>query len=139
MIRKVLFWTVAAILVGILIYAFFELRKGSIQKAEVIQAVPTDAAILINAQDFNGFVRDEMSRNKIWQELGTLKKIGEFQDVIHHLDSLLIDDKEIAGLYRDSDLSFSLHKSGRDNFEYIMYYPMNNMGNDRQIQRNKGL
>ncbi len=135
MIRKVLFWTVAAILVGILIYAFFELRKGSIQKAEVIQAVPTDAAILINAQDFNGFVRDEMSRNKIWQELGTLKKIGEFQDVIHHLDSLLIDDKEIAGLYRDSDISFSLHKSGRDNFEYIMYYPMKNMGNDRQILR----
>jgi len=135
MIRKILFWTVALILLGILVYAYLGLRRGNIQKADVIQAVPTDAAILINTHDLTGFIRDEMSRNKIWQELGTLQNIGIFQETLDQLDSLLLDDREIAGLYRGSDISFSLHKSGRNNFDYIMYYPMENMGNDKLILR----
>ena len=108
MIRKVLFWTVAVILVGILIYSFLELRKGNIQKVEVVQAVPTDAALFINTHDLTGFIREEMSRNKIWQELGSLKQIGNFQETLDGLDSLLLDDREMAGLYRDADISFSL-------------------------------
>jgi len=135
MIRKVLFWTVAVILMGILVYAYLELRRGNIQKADVIQAVPTDAAILINTHDLNGFIREEMTRNKIWQELGALQNIGEFQETLDQLDSILLDDREIAGLYRGTDISFSLHKSGRNNFDYIMYYPMESKGDDKQILR----
>ncbi|MFC2113136.1 DUF3352 domain-containing protein [Bacteroidota bacterium] len=135
MIRKILFWTIAVILAGILVYAFLELRRGNIQKVDVVQAVPTDAAILINTHDLTGFIRDEMSRNKIWLKLGDMKKIGEFQEILDLLDSLLLDDKEIATLYRGSDISFSLHKSGRNSFDYIMYYPMDSKGNDKQILR----
>ncbi len=135
MIRKILFWTIAVILVGILVYAFLELRKGNIQKVDVIQAVPTDVAILINTHDLTGFIRDEMSRNKIWQELGDMKKVGKFQRTLDLMDSLILDDKEIAAIYRNADISFSLHKSGRNSFDYIMYYPMENMGNDKQILR----
>ena len=135
MIRKVLFWTVAVILMGILAYAYLELRRGNIQKADVVQAVPTDAAILINTHDLTGFIREEMSRNKIWQELGSLQKIGDFQETLDQLDSIILDDREIAGLYKEADISFSLHKSGRNNFDYIMYYPMESKGNDKQILR----
>jgi len=133
MIRKVLFWTVAIILLAVLVYGFLELRRGNIQKVDVIQAVPTDVAILITTQDFTGFVRDEMSRNKIWQELGALKAIGNFQQTVEFLDSLLLEEKEIAELYKESAISFSLHRSGRDNFEFILYYPLESTGNDKQI------
>jgi hypothetical protein len=135
MIRKVLFWTVGVILAGILIYAFLELHRGNIQKVEVIQAVPTDAAILINARDFAGFVRDEMSRNRIWQELGALKHLGEFQVTIGRLDSMLLDDREMAGLYKGSEISFSLHKAGRNNFDYILYFQVRNSGDEKKILR----
>ncbi|MFC2116199.1 DUF3352 domain-containing protein [Bacteroidota bacterium] len=135
MIRKVLFWTVATILAGILVYAFFELRRGSIQKVDVIRAVPTDAAMLINAHELSGFIREEMSRNRIWQDIGALQRIGQFQETLDYLDSLLLDDKEIAGLYRGSDISLSLHKLGRDNFGFIVYYPLVSMGDDKEILR----
>ncbi len=133
MIRKILFWTVGVILLGVLVYVFLELRKGNIQKVDVVQAVPTDAAILITTHDFTGFVRDEMSRNKIWLELGDLKSIGAFQETIEYLDSLLLTDKEIAELYKEAAVSFSLHKSGRDKLEFILYYSMENPGNDKQL------
>lgn len=135
MIRKVLFWTVAVILAGVLAYAYLQLRKGKIQKADVIQAVPTDAALLINTHDLTGFIRDEMSRNRIWQQLGDLRKVGEFQVTLDRIDSLILDDREASALYRDADLSFSLHKAGRSSFDYIMYYPMQNMGDDKAILR----
>ncbi len=135
MIRKVLFWTVVVILVGILVYAFLELRRGNIQKVDVIQGVPTDAALLIRAHDLSGFIREEMSRNSIWLEFGALEGVGKFQETLGLMDSLLLDDENIAGLYRGSEISLSLHKSGRDNFEFILYYPMENMGNDKQILR----
>jgi hypothetical protein len=135
MIRKVLFWTVAVILTGVIVYAFLELRRGNIQRVDVVQAVPTDAAMLINTLDLTEFIRGEMSRNKIWQELGALQAVGSFQETIGHLDSLLLDDREIAELYKGSDISFSLHKSGKNNFDYIMYYSLESAGNDKEILR----
>ncbi len=135
MVRKVLFWAVAVILAGVLVYAFLELRRGNIQKVDVIKAVPTDAAILINTHDLTGFIEAEMSRNRIWKELGVLARIGEFQAGLDYLDSLLINDREMAQLYRGADISFSLHKAGRNQIDYILYYPMQNKGNDRDILR----
>ncbi len=133
MIRKVLFWTVALILAGGLVYVFLELRRGSIQKVEVIQAVPTDAAMLINTHDLNGFIREEMARNRIWQELGDLKHVGQFQEDVDFLDSLLAANREVAGLYRGADLSFSLHLSGHKQLDYILYYAMQDKGSEKDI------
>jgi len=101
----------------------------------VIHAVPTDAAILINTYDLAGFFQDEMSRNRIWQELGGLKRLGEFQATLGRVDSLLLDDRDVEGLYRGSEISLSLHKAGRNNFDYILYYPVDNTGDEKQILR----
>jgi hypothetical protein len=54
MIRKVTIGVVSVIFIGIIVYGILELRKGNIQQADVIQAVPIDAALIINASDLSG-------------------------------------------------------------------------------------
>ena len=125
----------AIILAGILVYTWLELREGKIQKVDVTQAVPTDAAVLVKTRDLAGFIRDEMSHNRIWKELGSLKRIGDFQYTLGRLDSMLLDDREMAGLYRGSEVSFSLHKAGKDDFDYILYLPVDNSGDEKKILR----
>jgi len=135
MIRKVTFGAVAVIFTGIIVYGILELRKGNIQQAEVIQAVPTDAALIINANDLSGFIRDELSRNKIWHELGMVNGIGAFQITLGRLDSMLRIDEEMENLYKGSDISLSLHRSGKSRFEFILYYPLDKAGTEKQILR----
>jgi hypothetical protein len=133
MIKKVTIGAVAVIFIGIIIYGILELRKGNIQRADVVQAVPTDAAMIINANDLSGFIRDELSRNKIWRELGMLNGIGAFQLTLGKLDSMLRMDEEVEKLYKGSDISLSIHKAGKNRFEFILYYPLQNTGTERQI------
>ncbi|MCK4852641.1 MAG: DUF3352 domain-containing protein, partial [Bacteroidales bacterium] len=124
---------VAVIFTAIIVYSILELRKGNIRQADIIQAVPTDAVLIINANDLPGFIRDELSRNKIWQELGMIKGIGAFQQTLGRLDSMLRSDDEMEDPYRKSDISLSLHKLGRNSFKFILYYPLDNAGTDKQI------
>ncbi len=133
MIRKVTIGAVAVIFIGIIVYSILELRKGNIQQADVIQAVPTDAALIFNANDLSGFIRDELSRNKIWHELGMVNGIGAFQLTLGKLDSMLRMDEELEKLYKGSDISLSLHRSGKNRFEFILYYPLDNTGTEKQI------
>jgi hypothetical protein len=135
MIRKVTIGAVAVIFAGIIVYGILQWRRGSIQQADVIQAVPTDAALIINANDLSGFIRDELSRNKIWHELGMVKGIGAFQGHLERLDSILRVDEEMKNLYRGSDISLSLHRSGKTSFEFILYYRMDHPGSEKQILR----
>ncbi|MCK5463136.1 MAG: hypothetical protein KAI95_08975, partial [Bacteroidales bacterium] len=133
MIRKVTIGAVAVIFIGIIVYSILELRRGNIQQADVIQAVPTDAVLIFNANDLSGFIRDELSRNKIWHELGMVNGIGAFQLTLGKLDSMLRMDEELENLYKGSDISLSLHRSGKNRFEFILYYPLDNTGTEKQI------
>ncbi|MCK5463533.1 MAG: DUF3352 domain-containing protein, partial [Bacteroidales bacterium] len=111
------------------------MRRGNIQQADVIQAVPTDAALIINANDLSGFIRDELSRNKIWHELGMVNGIGAFQLTLVKLDSMLRMDEELEKLYKGSDISLSFHRAGKNRFEFILYYPLDKTGTEKQILR----
>jgi hypothetical protein len=135
MIRKVTIGAVAVIFIGFIVYGILELRKGNIQQADIVQAVPTDAALIINANDLSRFIRDEMSRNKIWNELGTVDGIGAFQRTLGKLDSMLRIDEEMQKLYKGSDISLSLHRSGKNRVEYILYYTLENTGTEKQMLR----
>ena len=135
MIRKVTIGVVAVIFIGIIVYSILELRKGNIQQADIIQAVPTDAALIINANDLSGFIRDDLSRNKIWNELESVNGIGAFQRTLGRLDSMLSIDEEMEKIYKGSDISLSLHRSGKKRFECILYYTLDNTGTEKQILR----
>lgn len=135
MIRKVTIGAVAAIFIGMIVYGILEWRRGRIQQADVIQAVPTDAAMIINARDLSGFIRDELSRNKIWHELGMVDGIGAFQQTLGKLDSILRMDHEMKELYKRAEISLSLHRSGKSRIDFIFYYPLDHPGHEKQIIR----
>ena len=92
MIRKVLFVTVAVIFAAVLVYAFLELKKGNIKKVDAILAVPTDAALIISAQDIAGFIHEELARNKIWEELTAFPEVERIHRILFRLDTLLRED-----------------------------------------------
>ncbi len=135
MIRKILFGTVVIIFLGVLAYAFFELRKGNIGRVDAIKAVPNDAAMIISAEDIAGLIRDELPRNPMWEELNVFPSIAGLRSRLAGLDTLLRSDNEISGLYRQADVLVSLHKSGKGNYEYMLYIPLSQAGNEKQIIR----
>ena len=135
MIRKILFGAVALIFIGVLTYAFLELKRGNIRKVDIIQAVPTDAAIIMNAENISAFIHEELSRNKIWEELIALPDLDRLNRILFRLDTLMREDDEISDLYRNMQASVSLHKSGKSNYDFMLYCPLENTGNEKQIIR----
>ena len=135
MIRKILFGAVAVIFIAVLVYAFLELKKGNIRKVDIIQAVPTDAAIIVNAQNISVFIHEELSGNKMWEELTALPGIDRMNRILFRLDTLMREDDEISGLYRSMQASVSLHRSGKSNYDFVLYCPLENTGNEKQIIR----
>ena len=54
---------------------------------------------------------------------------------LSRLDTLFRQDDEISDLYKNIRTSVSLHKSGKDNYDFILYFPIEKTGTEKLINR----
>ena len=84
-----------------------------------MHAVPSDAAIVIETNDFQDLFKKLNYDNLIWQELIHLDKTKRLNQQILFLDSLFQYSKPIKQTFQNSSVIISLHKTGKEKIEII--------------------
>jgi len=104
--------TIAAI--GIIIY-----QKISQSNKKAIEAIPLDAALIININNSSKVWKEEVSRTDIWDGIATFHQFKQLTSQITFLDSLIHSDAIISKIISDQTLNISLHNSKDLNYSVL--------------------
>lgn len=105
------------IAIGFLGYLY--IKNPSRKEVDSMRAVPSDAAIVIETNDFQDLLKKLNYDNLIWQELIHLDKTNRLNQQILFLDSLFQHSKPIKQTFQNSSVIISFHKTGKEKIEII--------------------
>ncbi len=131
MVKKVVVITIIVVALALIVAGYFFIKRQSRQlAANTINAVPINAAIIIETNNFHKLLNKIQKNNKIWNEL---TNIQTFQKINHHilfLDSLFEHNKKVKDLISgggDNSVIISTHLTGKNRFEFLYLLSLSNV------------
>ena len=100
---------------------------------DALKAVPVDAALIFETNDFGGFIHKLNQENKIWKELMDFKVIDRIDRQMLLLDSIIQNVKTCKELVQRNSLYVSAHQTGRDKVGLIWILNLPQGIHDKQI------
>ena len=131
--KKNLIWIIVIAFAALLLVGYFGLKRTHIDHADTLTAVPHDAALIMISHDIDQDLPTVLEENAIWIGLEQFPSIDRVNSQLIMLDSMIRTDPQVSEIYNREQFTFSLHKSGRDKYEYILYVPLVNMQNEKQV------
>ena len=131
--KKPLIWIIIIAFAAILLVGYFGLKRTNIDHADTLMAIPNDAALILISPDMDQDLITVLEQNEIWNGITQFPSLGQMNNQLIRLDSLIRTNPQVEEIYKREKITFSLHKSGRDKYEYIMYVPLINIQNEKQV------
>ena len=119
--------------IALVIVAYFALRGKNIEAANILQAVPVDASLIITGHDPQKDIRIILEENDMWNELIFFPSINQLHQQLLKVDSVIRQNPQIYNIYEKQKISLSFHQSGKNKFDYIVYIPLSHINDERQI------
>jgi hypothetical protein len=128
------------LLVGVIVilsYNFYKNVKAPIA-TNTINAIPQNAALIIQESNFKNFFNRLSSTSIIWEELiHNTQNINQLNEQIQFFDSLISNNK-IEQLIKNKPITASIHLAGAKNYNFIFYTStITNISEDKFIQELK--
>lgn len=128
------------LLVGVIVilsYNFYKNVKAPIA-TNTINAIPQNAAIIIQESNFKTFFHRLSTTSIIWEELiHNTQNIHQLNEQIQFFDSLT-NNQKIAQLIKNQPITASIHLAGAKNYNFIFYTTtITNISEDKFIQELK--
>jgi len=111
----ILLGVLIAIAIGI---QFIDKDKKTVNK--IIKAVPKDAAIIIEVNNFSELIYKFSRQNLIKKEFESLVSFKSFFDKINYLDSTFAKERIIKNIFTDNNIIISSHFSGKNSNEILL-------------------
>ncbi len=115
--KLLLIVSIVAIIAVIFIAVFW--GKKNRELSPVIYAVPTDAALIIETQDFIYLTRKVLKNDYINPIISKLSETKKFHNTLKFIDSLTTADNKIKKFLTDNTVTLSVHSSGPNVFETL--------------------
>jgi hypothetical protein len=112
MIRKVFIPVLACLLISACIFFFFRLRTIQEPRSDVLTAIPTDAAFILETRQIHGLFKRIDESNIMWEDLMESESFSLLRRNARFLDSLLSLKKDIADILNNTPLFISAHPTG---------------------------
>ncbi|MBU0763253.1 MAG: DUF3352 domain-containing protein [Bacteroidetes bacterium] len=112
---------IAILIVILLIVAFVIYKLLSRHSNEIspsINAVPIDAAIIVETHDFHRLLTDLQNKSKIWNELTVTETGKRINDQITWLDSAISKNGDISSMCRQPVI-ISVHTTGKEKIDFL--------------------
>lgn len=97
---------ITIVAISIIIY-----QKVSQPNKKAIEAIPQDAALIININNSSKVWKEDISRTDIWDGISTYHEFKQLTAQILFLDSLIHSDAIVSKIISDQTLNISLHNS----------------------------
>ena len=114
-------WGIAIglVFIGILFAGYFVFKPRFEPREDVYNAVPLDAILIAEINDFRGFADKLQGDNQIWKELQQLENIKKANSDLQYIDSILLSNKTFENLVSHKPIVVSVHHSGKNDFELL--------------------
>ena len=99
MIKKYWLIGLAAVLICVLIAAYFLLKERLIPQTDPFKAVPTDAFFILETNDFYEITEKLVFENQIWESLTEWESIHKIDKDIEFFDSILHAEKYFESMF----------------------------------------
>ncbi|WP_162001319.1 hypothetical protein, partial [Escherichia coli] len=84
-----------------------------------LNAVPNNAAIILQTKNASALWDKLGKTNIIWEELRTTSYFNQLHQRLVLLDSLMRNNSEVSEIIATNPLIVSFHKSGAENFDFL--------------------
>ena len=127
MFKKLWGIAVGIVLIGILLAAYFVFKPRFEAREDVFNAVPLDAMLISEINDFQDFIDKLQNHNLIWNEFQQLKNVEKINRNLKYVDSILGINKTLENLVAHNPIVISVHHLGKDDIEllYLASLPEN--------------
>ena len=135
MLRKlfVLFLIALVIAGGIGGYLLFTKISTPVSKA--IIAIPSDAAIIIESDNFPSAWNELKTVSVYWNKLKGIELIDQIEARTAYLDSLFSKEDRIAQLISGQATFISIHLTGVHNYDYLFLVSLKNTNQMRDFNK----
>ena len=108
----------AAIAAG-LFFAFREIEEETAPASSTLNAIPTSAALVFEAQDPAAVWSKLTQSNVMWEGLKTAPSFSALNATGHYLDSLTRHTPELQSLFDKKSTVLSIHMAGAGKFHFL--------------------
>ena len=122
------------ILFVVLSYYFVEEQRRYI-RIPPINAVPSDAPLIIESQNFDKLLSSLLDDNKIWTELLNIETINNLNKQIIQLDSIIETNNKIADIIEDKSVIISTHITGKKRIEFLFILNIFNVNSEKEAKK----
>jgi hypothetical protein len=133
MIRRIVIFGIVLIMGLFIAFALIFLRKKTGSVANPLNAVPIDAALVLQINDFRNFEENLLIKNKIWNDLEFISSLDKMQRDVLYLDSIAGKDARISEALYESEIYLSAHFIGGRKVEYLFIFTGRNGDSERNI------
>lgn len=119
MLRKIVFVLVLLAFAAGLGWFFLQYEEAKAPMNDALVAIPSDAALIIQANQPRATFTDLGSSNVLWAELTQTNAFQRIDGAIHTLDSLLTARETVAFLIQEKPLFISAHKAGGNAYNWL--------------------
>lgn len=119
MFRKILAIVLILLFMAGLAYVYMYIKKTKAPVSYSLNAVPNNAAIILQTRNVTDLWYKLSKTNIIWEELRSTSYFAELHKRLVLLDSLMRSNSEVNEIIRSNPLIVSFHKSGAENFDFL--------------------
>ncbi len=123
MSKKAIFFLATGFLAIIFLFFFIFFRDKAGRSNQPLRAIPHDASIIIQVNDFEKLI-SAFKSNAVWHELKKIKGFNRLDIQVNSIDSLCQTSEEIRSLLFDEPSYISTHVIGKDNIELLHVFSM---------------
>ena len=117
--KIIIILVVLLVVIGLGISSFFVLNKKDKVLSSTINAIPTDASLIFEINNFNDFSTNINNKSAYWNELAQLKVFKDIRAELIALDSTFNKDDNLRNNYFKKSLLISAHKSGKNDIDFL--------------------
>jgi len=113
------------LIVAIISYTILNNRQEKISISTLLKAIPSEAALIFESNNFPTLVNQLHQNNQLWDELSTTTWFKRSNKQIEFLDSIFRKNENIKAIVKNSPVMISVHELAKGNTEtlYLMNVP----------------
>ena len=124
----------SVLVVAITLAAYLFLKRSGDVALDALRAVPVDAALIFETNDFEDFLHKVNQENKIWKELMHFEEIEQIDRQMLFLDSIIQNEQTAKELIHRNSLYVSAHQTGKNNLGLVWIVTIPQGVHDKQVQ-----
>jgi len=122
-VRNIIFLLLALVIISGSVIGYFYFNKEEIVVTQLLKAVPTDAALVIECKNVNILFNNVQNKSNVWQLLTQVPEISKLNKQVSWLARLFSHSKELNTVSAKGPLIISVNLSGKKRYEVL--YLMN--------------